>query len=331
MRGGVGYLHARESQRASESIFARWASMDLETFCRAIDNCPDEITRLTDLPALYEYVGLPVGSALKRDAVSEALRLKMTASFTSGHKTVWQRCRRLREALIQKHVIDQGRLDPYFSVLDHLQDAMRMGPQVAGEIAGDWNAAIRHALDSVKLHDWSSYQGRERIHVRAYEVAKAAKRLLEVGFRLSRNDGVLKLEPAFEVKLVEQLEKIIGAMGGINVARRIFTQITPLYDSPQERYHLVRHTSPTGSGSPMIPVWISLAPLSETRGWIGTEGRHRPKLAEVAPTCHRLCRSVGCSELHTLDMAFDGCGGTSAIPSGNRALRHIVLFAPNSR
>jgi hypothetical protein len=254
MRGGVGYLHARESQRASESIFARWASMDLETFCRAIDNCPDEITGLTDLPALYEYVGLPVESALKRDAVSEALRLKMTASFTSGHKTVWQRCRRLREALIQKHVIDQGRLDPYFSVLDHLQDAMRMGPQVAGEIAGDWNAALRHALDSVRLHDWSSYQGRERIHVRAYEVAKAAKRLLEVGFRLSRNDGVLKLEPAFEVKLVEQLEKIIGAMGGINVARRIFKQITPLYDSPQERYHLVRHTSPTGSGSPMIPV-----------------------------------------------------------------------------
>jgi len=42
-------------------------------------------------------------------------------------------------------------------------------------------------------------------------------------------------------------------MGGINVARRIFKQITPLYEPSQERYHLVRHTSSTGGGSPTIP------------------------------------------------------------------------------
>jgi Holliday junction resolvase-like predicted endonuclease len=227
--------------------------MDLDSFCRAVDNCSDDITGLSDLAALYVYVGLPVGSALKRDAVSDELRRKMTAAFTSGHRAVWQRCRRLREALIQKHVIDQGRLDPYFSVLDHLENAMRMSAQVPGEIVGDWNAATRHAFDSVRLFDWSPHQGRERIHVRTYEVAKAAKRLQRAGFCLSRNDGILALEPASEAKLIEQLEKIVGAMGGVNVARRILKQITPLYEPSQERYHLVRHTSSTGGGIPIIP------------------------------------------------------------------------------
>jgi hypothetical protein len=118
-----------------------------------------------------------------------------------------------------------------------------MSPLAAGEIAGDWNEAILHAFDSVRLFDWSANPSRERTHVRTYEVAKAAKRLQRAGFRLSRNDGTLALEPASETKLVEQLEKIIGAMGGINVARRIFKQITPLYETTQERYHLVRRTS----------------------------------------------------------------------------------------
>jgi hypothetical protein len=227
--------------------------MDLESFCCAVDNCPDEITpRLNDLAALYEYVGLPVGSALKRIDVSAELGKKISASFTSGHKAVWQRCRRLREALIQRCVIDGGKLDPYFSVLDQFQEAMRANQQVAGDIAGDWDKAIRHARDGVRLFDWSANPAREKIYARP-QVAEAAKRLQQCGFRASRSDGMLSLESASETKLVEQLEKIIDAMGGINVARRIFKQITPLYEPSQERYHLVRRTSPTGGGRATIP------------------------------------------------------------------------------
>lgn len=228
--------------------------MDIESFCRAVDNYPDEITgRLNDLAALYEYVGLPAESGLARSDVSRELGNKISASFASGHKAVWQRCRRLREALIQRHVIDGSKLDPYFSVLDQLQEAMRVSPHVADEIAGGWDESIRHACDSVRLFDWSANPARERIHARIYEVAKAAKRLQQRGFRLLHNDGVLSLEPTSETKLVEQLEKTIGAIGGINVARRIFKQLTPRYEPSQERYHLVRHTSPTGGGSPTIP------------------------------------------------------------------------------
>jgi hypothetical protein len=247
------FARGRVVELAGSSL-EQGTSMDLESFCRAVDNCPDEITALlNDLVALYEYVGLPSESGLAQNDVSEELRNKTSASFTSGHKAVWQRCRRLREALIQKHVIDGGKLDPYFSVLDQLLEAMRMSPQLAGEIAGDWDKAIRHACDGVRLFDWSANPARERIHARTYEVAKAGKRLRQRGFRLLRNDGVLSLEPASETKLVEQLEKTIGAMGGINVARRIFQQIKPGYEPSQERYHLVRHTSSTGGGSPTFP------------------------------------------------------------------------------
>jgi Holliday junction resolvase-like predicted endonuclease len=242
--------------------------MDLESFCRAVDSCPDEITaRLSELPALYEYVGLPVESAFRRIDIANELGNKVLASFISGHKTVWQRCRRLREALIQRHILDGGRLDPYFSILDHLQDAMRTSPQTASEVAGDWSEAIRHAFDIVRLLEPSANRNRERTHVRTYEVAKAAKRLQQRGYRLLRNDGFLALEPASEAKLIENLENIIGVMGGINVARRIFKHITPKYEPSQERYHLVRRTSTTGGGSPTIPFgYLSLLSVKHFAG-----------------------------------------------------------------
>ena len=42
-------------------------------------------------------------------------------------------------------------------------------------------------------------------------------------------------------------------MGGLNVARRIFRQITSLYDEVQERYHVVNRVSMMGGGHAQIP------------------------------------------------------------------------------
>jgi len=87
--------------------------MNLESFRRAVDSCPDEITsRLGDLPALYAYVGLPVESNFARLDVSKELYKKIAGAFASGHQSVWRHCRNLRNELIQVHVIDGTALDP---------------------------------------------------------------------------------------------------------------------------------------------------------------------------------------------------------------------------
>jgi hypothetical protein len=111
-------------------------------------------------------------------------------------------------------------LDPYFSILDHLQKAVRANEQIEGEIQGNWTEAIRYAYDGVRVFDWSSNPAREMTYSRTYEVAKAAKRLQGYGFRVVQNNGSIALEPESETKLIAHLERVLAAMGGLNVARR---------------------------------------------------------------------------------------------------------------
>src|ERR1700756_1225162 len=141
--------------------------MDLDTFKNIVDGYPDSVTPLKNDPeALYAYLGLSAGSArLQRDLYKEFYR-QIALAFTAGHQAAWDRVRELREELIQRHVLDGQSLDPYFSVLDHLQDALRGKSQTADEIQGDWVAAIHHAHDSVRINDWSAPELRERTHTR---------------------------------------------------------------------------------------------------------------------------------------------------------------------
>ena len=65
--------------------------------------------------------------------------------------------------------------------------------------------------------------------------------------------GPLLSSPSLEATLVTQIENAIATIGGLNLTRRIFQQITPVYDAVLERYHLVRHTTQTGEGKPEAP------------------------------------------------------------------------------
>ena len=228
--------------------------MDLATFRRAVDGCPPGISACQgDLTSLYAYVGLPIGSAITLNAVSEELYRKIRAAFTSGHQAVWRHCRDLETELIQRHIMEGERLDPYCTVLEHMKGAVLAPGGPKDPISGDWDSAIRHAYDHVKQHDWGSAATRERVHAREFEVARAAKRLQDLGYAFSRASGKLALTPDAEAKLLVDLERRISAIGGLNVARRIFKLIAPRYDSEQERYHLVRQAHPTGGGVPQIP------------------------------------------------------------------------------
>ncbi|MEB1940257.1 hypothetical protein VDR55_21805, partial [Xanthomonas campestris pv. campestris] len=63
----------------------------------------------------------------------------------------------------------------------------------------------------------------------------------------------LGLEETSETALVAAIEDLSAAMGGINVARRIFNAISPHYDVDQQRYHVVRRTSMIGGGLAQMP------------------------------------------------------------------------------
>jgi hypothetical protein len=203
--------------------------------------------------ALFKYFELSPESAVGGNAFSEALYAGIRGAFASGHQGVWRRCKVLQAELIQRHVIEDEAMDPYFGVLERIMDAVRGRGAPNEEIRGDWEVAIRHASDHVKLQEWGTAVVREKTHTREFEVARAARRLRALGYAISYDNGKLGLPAQDDERLVADIERRVAAIGGINVARRAFKAILPAYDSRQERYHLIRHTSSTGGGQAEIP------------------------------------------------------------------------------
>ena len=250
--------------------------MDLHIFRKILDSAPLDIAACEgDLQRMYSYVGLDPGNAQTIRAVSEALYARIRGSFSSGHAEVWRTCKSLRTDLIREHVLCGAPLDPYFEVLDHLQDAIRTAGETRAPIEGDWVRAIRCAFDHVQIRSWGVLN-REQIHARDFMVANAARALRDAGITIRLAPGRLTLEEAAETALIGRIEDLVATMGGINVARRIFQALSPYYDPDQQRYHLVRRISTTGGGSPQMP-WGYLIQLAsgQTRPWPETLRQHR--------------------------------------------------------
>lgn len=235
--------------------------MELKAFRQIVDRARPGIAACADdLGKLYRYVGLEGRDSYSRKAVSDALYASIQNYFVSGHAAVLRTCKSLRKDLIREHVLLGVPLDPYFEVLDHLQYAVRADDDPHASIEGNWDEAIRCALDYVQIHS-RDQTNRLLLHARDFHVAKAARTLRDAGFAIRLESGALSLEKTSEAALVAAIEGLITEMGGINVARRIFDAISPHYDDDQQRYHVVRNTPSTEGAEPQVP-WGYLIQLA---------------------------------------------------------------------
>jgi hypothetical protein len=90
-------------------------------------------------------------------------------------------------------------------------------------------------------------------HAREYNVAESAKALKQAGYAIRLEPGFIAVEEPAQTSLVAEIERHIAAIGGINVARRLFKQITPMYDQAMGRYHIVPAISMSAGGNPRNP------------------------------------------------------------------------------
>lgn len=221
--------------------------MDLKAFMILVDKTPTQIGLLGgDLTALYTYVGLESKGSYHLSAVTDILYAKIREAFTSGLGTARQACRTFLTDLIREHVVLDTQLDPYFEVLSCLCDAFRDSGQDQGEIIGDWTTAVKAARDYVALIPGHS-SNRENIYAREFAVAKAARALKDIGYAIRLESGWISLEECAEIALVQEIERLTAKIGGLNLSRRLFSTISPDYDSNLQRYHLIPRISITGA------------------------------------------------------------------------------------
>lgn len=228
--------------------------IDLPEFKRLVDSSPDNVTGYSgDLRSLYSYVGLSATNGWKLMTVLDELYNKMRNQFVSNHGAVWRHCRQLKNELIHNHIFIGDALEPYISVLDRLQDAVR-GPASVPPAMDDWAQAVGFAYDHVRLQSWGDPNRHALANARQFAVGRAAFQLEQRGFAVIRDKGNLRVDPAAETRLIARLEELTKAVGSINVAGNIFHMVEGAYDARQERYHLVRRVSSVPGGvQPIVP------------------------------------------------------------------------------
>lgn len=237
------------------------AGLNLREFRQIVSQSPARISpHRCDLHAQYVYLGLDTENSYQGRVVSDALYERIRNSFASGHGEVRRICRALKTDLIREHVIEGVPLDPYFEVLNHIEDALTARASSSGAILGNWTTAIQAAQDHIEISNLRMVEHR-RIFPREFAVADAARLLKQLGYEIVLEPDLIALERRSERSVRRKIEKLITQLGAVEVLRRIFAEITPLYDGTFERYHLVPHMSPLGGGTAQVP-WGYLLQLA---------------------------------------------------------------------
>lgn len=232
--------------------------MLLETkFKEMVDATAPPITiHSRDLEELYNHYNISFTNSLSLDTVKKHLEntihssLKVESNFRANHLY------RLRKHLILRYVVDNKELQPYFAILDTIINYGNLSVSdtiSAFEDKAKWRDAIQAAkdLNILSPQNISNNELQNQIRwERQLAIGNSANFLREQGYRLQVEDGRISIEDSEQRRIVNSIEEDIKVLGGLVVAKRLFSDIQNLFYQKQQRYHLVRRFS----SYPNIPV-----------------------------------------------------------------------------
>ncbi|MBR7971942.1 hypothetical protein KDX01_02265 [Burkholderia vietnamiensis] len=229
----------------------------LKDFRITVDGMMPRLPRDSDPETAKAFVNLQSDPHYQRDKVTEALTKRVKSAFQSGHRVVFDHCRQLISELIHDHVLEKAPLDPYFEIIATIKDAMRSNT-VESNVQGDWSAAIQAAIDSSEWFGSLHRPTAEMVYRAEFASAQAARRTRGIGPR--KRPGIDASEAASrrEKAIGSVIEKAAAHMGGIELAKRLFSMLAPKFNAEQGRYHDVNHFSLAGPMESRVPVGFLL-------------------------------------------------------------------------
>ncbi|MEG5140102.1 MULTISPECIES: hypothetical protein [unclassified Microcoleus] len=213
---------------------------------------------IEDLEFLYNHYRIPYTTSSSQDEMINHLSDQIKIHLISGNLKViylW----RLRDQVILRSILDDQPLQPYFSILKRILEVINMEDKILPlESEEEWRMAIRNVKDYNAICGENYVLDIEyfkTLFPRQFSVASSAKVLRNYGYKLEVKDGKICIEESEQEKIARSIECDIQLIGGLEIARRLFYEIQNLYDSEQERYHLVRRLEACNNNpQPEIPI-----------------------------------------------------------------------------
>lgn len=216
----------------------------------------DEIT----LEWAYEKFGIDKSNGINETAINDFLIQRIRGLFKNGQWTAAIACRDTIKCLIYKHIIFNQKLQPYFRTLSALSTCLNFQNASEGDIEANWPEAFEAAYIYSALQRYKN-DNIDTIYNRELSVANAARILNQQGYEITINGKNLYIEESSEQKIINQIERLVSKMGGLNVAKRIFQNISEKFDNKLKRHHLVPSVSLINKIEPQYP-WGYLLQLA---------------------------------------------------------------------
>ena len=213
---------------------------------------------IENLKFLYNHYRISYTTSLSRDQIINHLSEQIKRSLIPGKSKaiyLW----RLRDQVIIRFILDDQPLQPYLSILKRILEVIEMDDHLPLESEEEWRIAIRNVKDYYAISGESNgldIEYLKQLFLRQFSVASSAKALRNYGYKLEVKDGKICIEESEQEKIARAIECDIQLIGGLEIAKRLFSIIQNLYDPEQERYHLVRRLKAYNNKNtqPEIPV-----------------------------------------------------------------------------
>ncbi|MEG4395292.1 hypothetical protein [Microcoleus sp. BROC3] len=211
-----------------------------------------------ELEFLYNHYRIPYTTSLSQYQIISHLGEQIKIHLIPGNLKaiyLWG----LRDQVIIRSILDDQPLQPYLSILNRILEVINMEDKILPlESEEEWRMAIRNVKDDNTICGKNYVLDIEyfkKLFPRQFSVASSAKVLRNYGYKLEVKDGKICIEESEQEKVARSIECDIQLMGGLEIARRLFSLIQNLYDPEQERYHLVRRLEGLNKNTqPEIPI-----------------------------------------------------------------------------
>ncbi|MEG5061015.1 hypothetical protein QUB60_24750 [Microcoleus sp. A2-C5] len=215
---------------------------------------------IEDLEFLYNHYRIPYTTSSSQDEMINHLSDRIQRYLVPGEsKAIY--LYRLRDQVIIRYILDDQPLEPYLSILNRILEVININDQILpleSESEEEWRRAIRNVKDYYAICGESNgldIEYLKRLFLRQFSVASSAKVLRNYGYKLEVKDGKICIEESEQEKIARAIECDIQLIGGLEIARRLFSLIQNFYDPEQERYHLVRRFEAYNNNTqPEIPI-----------------------------------------------------------------------------
>lgn len=300
-------------------------AISLNQIRKIVDCHEPRLPRSTEPEAAKLFVGITDISYYRAQDIADALKFKVTDSFSSGHHLIFIQIKEFLNDLIHEHIILNISLNPYFKVLCCLKDCMRSDTTEI-EITGSWEDALKATIDFIEWSEhWASYND-TYLFPAELASAHAMKRLRNIGKSGKQFSKPSELNDERFQEIFNVLERHVQRFGGIELTSRLFSWLGQYYDPTQMRYHYVTQLGLYHCWEPKIPIGLLINLAAKHP--IGK--KHYKQNDSDWKQLIQLSRDFACLYSVEKSNMYAGISQTpiSILPEMRRIALHDTLFSP---